>query len=151
MSISKIPLTIGVTGHLNPRAEDLGILRDAVRQELAKILNRCPHTPVILLCSLAGGADLLCAETAEEPSVEETAGVTEEKSTQETTEKKSITPMEHYNMSDFLKGKASKIVTAIADEDKTGFILKNGKPLAVLISNDRYERLLKAGIDINEY
>ena len=30
-------------------------------------------------------------------------------------EKKSITPMEHYNMSDFLKGKASKIVTAIAD------------------------------------
>ena len=66
MSISKIPLTIGVTGHLNPRAEDLGILRDAVRQELAKILNRCPHTPVILLCSLAGGADLLCAETAEE-------------------------------------------------------------------------------------
>ena len=62
-------------------------------------------------------------------------------------EKKSITPMEHYNMS----GKASKIVTAIADEDKTGFILKNGKPLAVLISNDRYERLLKAGIDINEY
>ena len=66
MSISKIPLTIGVTGHLNPRAEDLGILRDAVRQEFAKILNRCPHTPVILLCSLAGGADLLCAETAEE-------------------------------------------------------------------------------------
>lgn len=66
-------------------------------------------------------------------------------------EKKSITPMEHYNMSDFLKGKASKIVTAIADEDKAGFILKNGKPLAVLISNERYERLLKAGIDINEY
>ena len=66
MSISKIPLTIGVTGHLNPRAEDLGILRDAVRQEFAKILNRCPHTPVILLCSLAKGADLLCAEAAEE-------------------------------------------------------------------------------------
>jgi len=30
-------------------------------------------------------------------------------------------------------------------------VLKNGKPLAVIISNDRYERLLKAGIDINEY
>lgn len=66
-------------------------------------------------------------------------------------EKKSITPMEHYNMSDFLKGKASKIVTAIADEDKSGFILKNGKPLAIIISNERYERLLKSGIDINEY
>ena len=66
-------------------------------------------------------------------------------------ERKSITPMEHYNMSDFLRGQASKIVTAVADEDKTGFILKNGKPLAILMSSERYERLLKAGIDINEY
>ena len=65
--------------------------------------------------------------------------------------KKSITPMEHYNMSDFLRGQASKIITAVAEEDKTGFILKNGKPLAIVMSNDRYERLLKAGIDINEY
>ena len=65
--------------------------------------------------------------------------------------KKSITPMEHYNMSDFLRGQASKIITAVAEEDKTGFILKNGKPLAIVMSNERYERLLKAGIDINEY
>lgn len=65
--------------------------------------------------------------------------------------KKSITPMEHYNMSDFLRGKSSKIITAISEEDTAGFVLKNGKPLAVIISNDRYERLLKAGIDINEY
>lgn len=66
-------------------------------------------------------------------------------------EKKSITPMEHFNMSDFLRGQASKIFTAISTEDKTGFVLKNGKPVAVVISNERYERLLKAGIDINEY
>lgn len=65
--------------------------------------------------------------------------------------KKSITPMEHYNMSDFLRGQASKIVTSVSEEDKTGFILKNGKPLAIIMSNERYERLLKAGIDINEY
>ena len=65
--------------------------------------------------------------------------------------KKSITPMEHYNMSDLLRGQASKIITAVSEEDKTGFILKNGKPLAIVMSNDRYERLLKAGIDINEY
>lgn len=65
--------------------------------------------------------------------------------------KKSITPMEHYNMSDFLRGKSSKIITSISENDRAGFVLKNGKPLAVIISNDRYERLLKAGIDINEY
>lgn len=68
-----------------------------------------------------------------------------------TENKKSITPMEHYNMSDFLRGQASKIITAVNDEDKTGFVLKNGKPMAIIMSNDRYERLLKAGIDINEY
>lgn len=65
--------------------------------------------------------------------------------------KKSITPMEHYNMSDFLRGQASKIITTISTEDKAGFVLKNGKPMAVIISNDCYERLLKAGIDLNEY
>ena len=66
-------------------------------------------------------------------------------------EKRSITPMEHYNMTDFLKGQASKIITSISEDDTSGFVLNNGKPLAVIISNERYERLLKAGIDINEY
>lgn len=65
--------------------------------------------------------------------------------------KKSITPMEHYNMSDFLRGQASKIFTSLYENDKAGFVLKNGKPIAVVISNERYERLLKAGIDINEF
>jgi len=60
-------------------------------------------------------------------------------------------PMQHINMTDLLKGQASKIITTLSVEDKTAFIQKNGKPLAVVISNDRYERLLHAGIDINEY
>ena len=60
-------------------------------------------------------------------------------------------PMQHINMTDLLKGQASKIITTLSVEDKTAFIQKNGKPLAVVISNDRYERLLQAGIDINEY
>jgi len=60
-------------------------------------------------------------------------------------------PMQYYNMSDLLRGQASKIITSVYEDDTTGFILKNGKPMAVVISNERYERLLKAGIDINEY
>jgi len=35
--------------------------------------------------------------------------------------KRSITPMEHYNMSDFLRGQASKIITSVSEEDKAGF------------------------------
>lgn len=65
--------------------------------------------------------------------------------------KKSIKPMEHYNMSDFLGDHASQIITKVSEEDTTGYVLKHGKPMVVMISNERYERLLKQGIDINEY
>jgi len=68
-----------------------------------------------------------------------------------TNNKKIKTPMEHYNMSNFLRGQASKIITSISEEDTNAFVLKNGKPMVVVISNDRYERLLKAGIDINDF
>lgn len=67
------------------------------------------------------------------------------------TKKKSIKPMEHYNMSDFLRGHASQIITKVSEEDTTGYVLKHGKPMVVIISNERYERLLKAGIDVNEF
>ena len=60
-------------------------------------------------------------------------------------------PMEFYNMSDFLRVQSSKLITGLSEEDKTAFVLKNGKPVAILISHDRYERLLRAGIDITEY
>jgi hypothetical protein len=60
-------------------------------------------------------------------------------------------PMEFYNMSDFLRGQSSKLITRLSEDDKTAFVLKNGKPVAILMSNNRYERLLRAGIDITEY
>lgn len=59
--------------------------------------------------------------------------------------------MKFYNMSDFLKGQSSKIITQLSEKDEAAFILKNGKPKAVVLSNERYERLLKAGIDLLEY
>ncbi len=66
-------------------------------------------------------------------------------------DRKSIVPMQHYQMSDFLRGQASRIITSVSEDDNTGFVCKHGKPIAVLMSNERYERLLKAGIDINEF
>ena len=54
-------------------------------------------------------------------------------------------------MSDFLKGQASKIFTKVSEEDTVGYVLKHGKPMVIMISNERYERLLKAGIDVNEF
>ncbi len=57
--------------------------------------------------------------------------------------------MEHFNICEFNRGQSSKLIRGIAENDSTAFIQKNGKPLAVLISYERYERLLKQGIDIN--
>lgn len=59
--------------------------------------------------------------------------------------------MDFYNMSDFLKGQSSKIITKLSDKDEAVFILKNGKPKAVLISKERYDRLVQAGIDILDF
>lgn len=64
---------------------------------------------------------------------------------------KSIQPMGHYNMSEFLRGHASQIITKVSKEDTVGCVLKHGKPMVIMISNDRYERLLKEGIDVKEY
>ena len=59
-----IPLVVGVTGHRNIRAQDRDTLYAAVAGELARLQSRCPHSQLILLNSLAEGADLLCAQAA---------------------------------------------------------------------------------------
>lgn len=56
-----------------------------------------------------------------------------------------------YNMSDFLRRQSSKIITRLSENDEAAFILKNGEPKAVLISKERYDRLVQAGIDILDY
>jgi hypothetical protein len=60
-------------------------------------------------------------------------------------------PMEHLNIAEFNRGQSSKLIRGLVADDKTAFIQKNGKPIAVVMSNARYERLLKKGVDINEY
>lgn len=65
--------------------------------------------------------------------------------------KKEKVPMEYFNIGEFNRGQSSKLIRDLSENDKSGFILKNGKPIAVVFSYARYERLLKSGIDINEY
>lgn len=60
-------------------------------------------------------------------------------------------PMVHFNIAEFNRGQSSKLIRGLVTDDKTAFIQKNGKPIAVVMSNARYERLLREGIDINEY
>lgn len=64
---------------------------------------------------------------------------------------KSKMPMEHLNIGEFNRGQSSKLIRNLVEKDNAAFIQKNGKPIAVVISYERYERLLKSGIDINEF
>ena len=61
-----IPIVVGVTGHRAIRPEDESALLASVKAELTALRDRCPHTPLKLLCSLAEGGDLICARAAEE-------------------------------------------------------------------------------------
>ena len=61
-----IPIVIGVTGHRAIRQQDRPALMAAVKEELEKLRALCPHSRLVMLNSLAEGADLLCADAAEE-------------------------------------------------------------------------------------
>jgi PHD/YefM family antitoxin component YafN of YafNO toxin-antitoxin module len=65
---------------------------------------------------------------------------------------KPIVPiMDHLNIAEFNRGQSSRLLRELVEADKTAYIQKNGKPMAVVMSFERYQRLCKEGIDINEY
>ena len=69
MDAGLIPIVVGVTGHRALRPEDRETLLEAVKRELTKLRERAPHSPLLLLTSLAEGADLLCADAARDLGV----------------------------------------------------------------------------------
>ena len=60
-------------------------------------------------------------------------------------------PIEHLNIAEFNRGQSSKLIRALVEGDKVAFIQKHGKPMAVVISYERYKRLLVSELDVNEY
>ena len=55
-----------------------------------------------------------------------------------------------YNIAEFNRGQASKIIRHISEEDETALVLKHGKPIAVIISIDKYNKLLELGTDLKD-
>ena len=66
-------------------------------------------------------------------------------------EKRIKLPMEHLNIGEFNRGQSSKLIRGLVEQDKAALIQKNGKPIAVVMSYQRYERMLQDGIDINDF
>ena len=65
-----IPIIIGVTGHRDLNKADIPQLQALVTNELSKLKAAYPHSPLIMLNSLASGADTLCAKLAIEQGIE---------------------------------------------------------------------------------
>ena len=59
-----VPIVVGVTGHRDIRPEDRDALYSAVEKILLALREKCPHSGIVMLNSLARGADQLCAEAA---------------------------------------------------------------------------------------
>lgn len=55
---------------------------------------------------------------------------------------------EYHQITEFLQGQASKIMRDVAEFDKVVIVNKNGKPLNVVISYDRYRQLKENQSDI---
>lgn len=55
----------------------------------------------------------------------------------------------YHTMTEFLRGQASKIFGEVAYKDNVVIVLRNSKPQNVIISYDRYQRLIdEKGVDI---
>ena len=59
-----LPLVVGITGHRDLRGEDRAPLAARIREIIAELQSRYPHTPLLLLSPLAEGADRLTARVA---------------------------------------------------------------------------------------
>jgi hypothetical protein len=64
VSLDRIHLIVGVTGHRDTLAADAPTLRSTFGSILREQAAAHPHTPLLVLTALAAGADLLAAEEA---------------------------------------------------------------------------------------
>src|SRR3954469_18995588 len=60
----RVPLVVGVTGHRGLLESDEPAIRASVRHALLSLRAKYQHTPLLMICALAEGGDLLCAEVA---------------------------------------------------------------------------------------
>ena len=54
---------------------------------------------------------------------------------------------ESHTATEFLRGQASKIFDSVASEDKIVTVIKHSKPQVVIISYERYKKLIEQGVE----
>ncbi len=64
ISIEKIPIIVGITGHRDLCKDEIGVLSQKIREVFQLLRKAYPDTPLLLLTPLAEGADRLAANVA---------------------------------------------------------------------------------------
>lgn len=64
VSIPRSPIVLGISGHLNNRIEDIPALKSALETLFNGLEKSYPNTPLMVMSSLARGADQLAVEVA---------------------------------------------------------------------------------------
>jgi len=66
----RIHLILGITGHRDIPQEDVDKLKEKIKEIFNELKGKYPHTPLLLLTSLAEGADRIAAKAAIEEGID---------------------------------------------------------------------------------
>jgi len=66
----RIHLILGITGHIDIPEEDVDKLKEKIKEIFNELKGKYPHTPLLLLTSLAEGADRIAAKAAIEEGID---------------------------------------------------------------------------------
>ena len=133
MQIDRIPLTVGVTGHRAIRPEDVPALTDGVKKALTELRQRYPHCPLVMLNSLAEGADQLCARAALEMGVPLLA----------------VLPLERSEYEKDFQGEALESFRSLYDQAEQRFVAPAAEALPQAPDRDFFYR--QAGIYVSAH
>lgn len=64
MNKGSLPITIGITGHRDIKAEDTPVIEASLKKVYQEISDQCPHSPIYVITALAEGADRIAAKIA---------------------------------------------------------------------------------------
>lgn len=59
-------------------------------------------------------------------------------------------PLEYRNIAEFNRGQSSKVIKEAAESNVPYVVMKNGKPIAVIISYEKYCDLVNQGVNFTD-
>lgn len=111
-----LPLIVAVTGHRDLNRDEIAVVTERVQSLFATLHEKYPHTPVLLLSSLAEGADRLVARIAMDCGAELYAVLPMPR---DTYEKDFASPESLQEFRELMDRRSGEVVVASADEPDT--------------------------------